>query len=265
MKTKIYISMAVTVLIAIATFFWFQSCRKSIGSVEPLSTKHIIKELTEANTPEKAETAITHLFEKVGIGIENKNSDFEQFKINFELLSSLAMAQSKFVNGNKSVTIGQYYSLKSKAMDRIMIVSNNKFVFESTLNKSLQDLYKASIAAKKDIETPNNALLLTISSEKGEIPDQIIQCDSATILSPIQNFCYSLWIFNRYGQYNIDKSGAAVKFWCELGCYAAYYLQTSACDGYLPLFPDEYVTCLSNASAALDQCLAGCHNQGSGD
>lgn len=265
MKTKIYTSISVVVLLAIISFFWIQSCQKEVESTDSLFTKDIIKELAEANTPEKAEIAINHLFEKVGIGIPNKNSDYVYFKVNEEIVSNLGIAQSNFVNGNSAVTIGTSYSIFSKTMDRLKIVSDNKITFECTLNNSLQDLYKASIAAKNDEEKPNNALLLTISSENGIIPYQITQYDSTRIISPVQKFCFSLWMFNKYGNFNLNKNAVAVSLsLCEIACYALYAIQLSACDSYLPYFPDLYTICVHNADSALHACLAECHEGGSG-
>jgi len=263
MKTKIYISMALMIIIAIAAVFWIQSCRKPVETIESHSISYITKELNDATTPEKAAIAINHLIEKTGIGIEKGNSDYQLYTIEEDGIANLATAQSGYNNKDTSVNIGTYFTIFSQIMDSLQLTSNNEWIFNCNLPTALSDLSTLSNIAKGNPENPNNALILTIISVNGNIPNQITSFDSTMIISPVQAFCFNLWVANKYGKYNTLKEGARTDInWCKVGCYAGYIAGTALCSaltGWWTVF-----LCKQALKIAKDICLANCHDQGGG-
>lgn len=250
-------------MIAIVAIFWMESCRKPVGSIEMLSTEEIIRELANANTPEKAEIGINNLIEKVGIGIIKENSDYDLYVIDEEQIKTLAAAQSGFINGDTSINIGTYYSIFSGFQDTLELMMNNEYLYNCTLSKSLQNLQVDAKIAVDNLENPNNAMFGIIISEDGEIPSDIPLYDSVNMISPVQAFCFNIMTANKYGEFTLVKSTDDFNLsGCQIACIALGSLCAATCSAATSLLGTA--ACIFVCSVATAYLLEGCHDQGGG-
>lgn len=255
MKTKIIISIAAVVLITIAAVFWMESCRKPVGPIEILSTEEIIKELEEANTPEESKFAINHLIEKVGLGFQLEGSSYEYYQLNEQQINDLAFVQSQYNNGIAFETNGEFYDSIRFASNILSGQLSNQWFLTGNYNTTVNHLRDEAINALSDKEKPDNALILTIMSKYGEIPEYIEPLIIEDSLSPVQNFLFSTWLTNNYSEFNITQRGS---FWCKVKCVVKGVICITIC-----YFTNGY-DCIEDCVDGTVDCWKKCHDQGGG-
>jgi len=263
MKTKAYLTIASIMLVAFAAVFWVQSCRKSVGEVGALFINDIVKELNSADSPEKAEIALRHLIQKVGIGISKQNSQYQLYTLDEDQIKTIAQAQSGYINGDTAICIGQYYNIFSKFQDSLELWSGQQYQFTSTLNKSLRDLQENARIALINPDDPNNSMLLTIIADNGNIPTNVSLFDSTILISPVSAFCYCIWNAEQYGNYAILKSSNKVNISaCKVACIALGSVCGATCSAATGFWGTA--ACIFACAIATELCIESCHDQGGG-
>jgi len=156
-------------LASTAVVWWACETNKvNVGPAEPspLSTAQILGELANSSTQQEAETAITHLLEKTGVGIPVKGSKYGDYVLTDRFVSELATEHLLFRNGQDNSTWEEMFEVQK-------LLSQGDWIQDVDFDGAVARLREEAAAALKDPENPNNALLLAIAAKGAAIPEAI--------------------------------------------------------------------------------------------
>jgi len=156
-------------------------------------------------------------------------------------------------------TISQMYAVINNDPD---FASGKLGLTDAQLVADLNSKLAAAYASPNS--PPSNATLVLLSSTPGNIPSVAPTLTPDTKLSPLQRMMFGKYL----------GTLAATRSLCTVGCYAAYYailaiIAAAQADctvdtGFIGTLACRALAGIARAAAKdlLNQCLAGCHDQG---
>lgn len=213
MNPKNLVFFAITLTIA---YFQWMCSTEAIGPQEPskIPTTEIVNELANARTQAEAELAITHLFEKTGVGMLIAGSKYQNYTVSDERLSILADSHLEFLGGSNSISLDEAFNTLMGMTDIWQLNVDSDQVFTR--------LYLQASNALLDKEQPNNALLLAIVADESGIPNTIPGDTRTVFKSPLQAFLFGVWVDTEFENVSVDKGNLSPKE-CLKGCKAEFF------------------------------------------
>jgi hypothetical protein len=205
MRNRISILLALTVFLGGTLLGGCDFQRVDEGADMPLA--RVMEDLANADTPEKAETAIEHLFQKAEIGISYKSGMFDGYKFADEDIKTLAKAHAAYITELKTNpgavdgrTVNSVFDEVKGAQDQIRQLElsfSDEYEFDATVDEALNVLSVSARYALRDPERPESALLLGITTPTGDGSPQANELSDQDLLSPIQRLCFGVWLHKR--------------------------------------------------------------------
>jgi hypothetical protein len=258
MKLKKHIKSVVfaSAVASIAVVWWACETNKvNLGPAEPssLSTARILEELANSRTQLEAEVAITHLFEKTGVGRPVKGSKYGDYALPDDFVSELAAEHQLFLNGEYTWTWGKMFEIQKR-------LSGAEWIQDVTFEDAVTRLQKEATSALKDPESPNNALLLVIFAKGVTIPEAIPVYDKTEPLSPVQEALFEVWADYAFGgPESLGKTKGKIKF---------TFIKVEDCDDdeveietdeeKVPFFNKKHKKCLKKAQKKYEKRVKKC-------
>jgi hypothetical protein len=259
MKKSIIITISATLLLAIAlSVYLLIGCQKNVEPINSANISILINELHDAESKEDIEIAITNIFDKIGIGEDVQGSLYSDYELTTDQIIELSEIQSEYKKGNAyDKTIEEIYYRLKLFSDSISKLTNNYWLLSGNLEETLIELQSSAQMALKNVDDPNNSLLMIIYSKDGQILDDIVVYDSTTVLSPIQFFLFYLWTYETFGK--------TLKSAQMTGCQTACLAGGAVCCGLCAISILGTPICCAACAEAAWLCFSTCplHEGGS--
>lgn len=183
------------------------------GANMPLA--RVMEDLSAADSPEKAERAIEHLFQKAEIGISYKSGMFDGYRFADEDIESLAKAHAAYVQAMKTNsqdvqgrTVESVFNEVKGAQDQIRDLElsfSHEYSFTATIDEALDVLSVSSRYALKNPERAESAMLLGITTPAGDISPKAVELADQDLLSPVQRLLFGVWLHKRGANLKADN------------------------------------------------------------
>jgi hypothetical protein len=153
----------------------------------PIEITKIVEDLATARTQTEVELALQHLLDKTGIGQPIRGSRYNDYILPGDFVVTLAQAHFRYLNDNDyALTWGETFEIDGLGPDENGVPL---FSFDEVVTR----FGEQASAALSNPESPNNALLLAITANGADIPNQIGRYDENTTLSAVQDFLLTVW------------------------------------------------------------------------